>query len=175
MSFLRPEAMAVFRRWREPLVMTVLALVGLLAFRQGSIRADAALQFLGLLIAVPFAIGILPAVRMARLRRDDLAPGLVEISERQITYMGPRFGGSVSLNALTRIEIVTTADGPWRPDVFWTLFHSEGPALSIPSNAQGAEALPGAFSALPGFDLQAVMQAMSATGSGTFRVWQTKQ
>lgn len=173
MSFLRPEVAALLRGWREPLVIVLMIALGLLLFRHGQNRADLTLQFLGLLICIPFALGLVPAVRAVRLRRNRLDPGLVEIAERQITYLGPQFGGSVSVDAISRIEIIATDDGPFRPDVFWTLFHNDGPALSIPSNAEGADKLLDAFSALPGFDYQQVIRAMGATRNETFLVWET--
>ncbi len=175
MSFLRPEIAGFARVWREPLVLAAMILVGLLLFRHGQNRADPALQFFGLLIAVPFTLGLIPAIRSVRLRRQRLDPGLIEVAERQITYLGPHFGGTVSVDALTRIEIITTDDGPFRPDVFWTLFHNDGPALSIPANAEGADLLLDAFSALPGFDTRAVIRAMASGESATFAIWETQR
>ena len=173
MNFLRPEVGQFLRNWREPIVLGIVVAFGLLIFRHGQNRADVTLQFLGLLIGIPFALGIVPAIRAVRLRRNRQDPGLVEVAERQITYLGPQFGGSVSVDAISRIEIITTDDGPHLPDVFWTLFHFDGPALSIPSNAAGADQLLNAFAALPGFDYQAVIRAMGSTLPSTYLIWKS--
>jgi len=173
MTFLRPEVVRFLKYWREPLILSFLAGLGLLLFLRGQYRADLVLQFLGLLVAVSSVLGLIPAIRAARLRRSRLDPGLIEVAERQITYLGPLLGGSVSVDAITRVEIITTDDGPHMPDVFWTLFHKDGPALSIPSNAEGADQLLNAFAALPGFDYKAVVRAMGSTLPSTFLIWKS--
>lgn len=173
MSFLRPEVVTLLRTWREPVALAVVALTGLYLFRHGQNRADSALQLLGLLVTIPSALGIIPAIRMARLRKQRQDPGLVEINERRITYLGPHFGGSVSVDALTRIDIIVSTDWGAAPDIFWTLQHRDGPDLSIPARAEGGENLADAFAALPGFDYQKVIRAMGTTGDARFLIWET--
>ncbi len=173
MRFLRPEVETFVRIWREPLVLGALIIFSLLLFRHGQNRADVTLQFLGLLIGIPFALAFIPAIRTVRLRRNRQDPGLIEVAERQITYLGPHLGGSVSVDAISRIEIIVTDAGPYAPDVFWTLFHNDGPALSVPSNAEGADHLLDAFAALPGFDYHQAILAMGATSPSTFLIWKS--
>jgi hypothetical protein len=171
MSFVRPEVLERLRPWRESILIAGAGLLGLWIFWHGRSRADGITQLAGLAVLIPSIVLLLPALRVARLRHSRLDPGLVEIAERQITYMGPQFGGVVSVDALMAVDIVVSTNAAQPPDVFWTLCHSDGPDLSVPFMAQGAERLPDAFAALPGFRLQDVVQAMHARKSGTYPVW----
>ena len=72
---------------------------------------------------------------------------------------------------LETIEIVTTDDGPFAPDVFWVL-RGRHSGCAVPQGATGDRLLLERLQALPGFDNNAVIDAMSSTSNRRFLCWQ---
>jgi hypothetical protein len=72
---------------------------------------------------------------------------------------------------LQKVEVVTTADGPFSPDVFWVLHGSDGGCV-VPQGATGDSQLLERLQALPGFDNQAFIEAMSSTSDRRHLCWQ---
>ncbi len=72
---------------------------------------------------------------------------------------------------LQKVEVVTTGDGPFAPDVFWVL-HASSTGCAIPQGATGEKELLERLQALPGFDNGAVIEAMSSTSDRRFLCWQ---
>jgi len=112
------------------------------------------------------------ALRSARMRHGSEGPGVVEVDERQITYFGPQTGGAVSIDALTRIEIATNADGPGQTDLWWVLYMPGQPPLRIPGDAAGADRLFDALAPLPGVDFEAAIRAAHSSEQALFVIWQ---
>lgn len=158
---IRPELRAALWRWRE-----VLAAGGVVAF--GLWAAS-----FGGLVLVPFglvaaALGIglgVQAVRRLRFMQGADAPGIVEVDEAQISYMGPEFGGFVNVPDLIELRLVRM-----RGRRLWRFKQSDGQALLVPVDAAGAEALFDVFATLPGLDMTAVLAALepgvSTSGTG---------
>ena len=65
-----------------------------------------------------------------------MAPGVVEVDEGQISYLGPAFGGSISVPELVELRLLTA--GGRR---MWRLKQADGQALLIPVEAVGADRL----------------------------------
>jgi len=63
---------------------------------------------------------------------------------------------------LQKVEVVTTSDGPFHPDVFWVLHGTEG-GCAVPQGATGDKQLLDRLQALPGFDNGAVIAALADT------------
>ncbi|MEO1613719.1 MAG: hypothetical protein AAFU55_15390, partial [Pseudomonadota bacterium] len=100
------------------------------------------------------------------------APGVVQIDERRIAYFGPHQGGLVSINDIQAIEIWTADESVWRYEPDWVLRWSETEsALIIPVSAQGADGLPDAFTALPGFNAAKAIAALKAPEGRTVTIW----
>ena len=74
---------------------------------------------------------------------------------------------------LETVEIVTTSDGPFAPDVFWVLYGRDG-GCAVPQGATGDGMLLERLQALPGFDNDAVIEAMSSTSNRRFLCWQRR-
>jgi len=72
---------------------------------------------------------------------------------------------------LQKVEVVTTSDGPFAPDVFWVLHGTEG-GCAIPQGATGDRQLLERLQTLPGFDNGAVIEAMSCASDRRFLCWQ---
>ncbi|MGL6211938.1 MAG: hypothetical protein ACRC14_19100, partial [Paracoccaceae bacterium] len=92
-----------------------------------------------------------------RLRFDQglAAPGVVELVEGQIGYLGPGAGGFVSLTEMTELRLLAL-----RGRRVWRLKQADGQALLIPVEAAGAERLFDAFASLPGLTSADLLAAL---------------
>jgi hypothetical protein len=161
MIWVRPEVREALSRWREPMMGAVLATVGLWVATRGGwllLPAGAALAALGL-------GWVLLGLRRMRFTGRGDAPGVVELDEGRISYLGPQVGGEISLTDLTEIRLLAL-----RGRRVWRLRQSDGQALLVPVDASGAEVLFDAFASLPGLssaDLVAAMDGEAAPSGQT--------
>lgn len=72
---------------------------------------------------------------------------------------------------LQKVEVVTTSDGPFAPDVFWVLHGTDG-GCAVPQGATGESQLLERLQRLPGFDNAAFIEAMSSASDRRFLCWQ---
>lgn len=149
---IRPDAVALLRRWREVILAAGLAALGLwVATRGGPILAA-----VGLVVVALAGAWALSGWRRMRFAQDIAAPGVVEVIEGEVRFFGPATGGAVSLADLTELRLITL-----RGRRLWRLKQRDGQALLIPIDAAGAEALFDGFTTLPGLDMAAVLAALS--------------
>ncbi|MHC0054239.1 hypothetical protein [Actibacterium sp. D379-3] len=164
MAFVRPEILAALTRWREVLIGLGVAALGLWVIGLGGY----VFQGLGGLVAVLGLALAFVARRRLRFHRDGAAPGVVQVTEGQITYLAPAGGGFAALSELR--EIALGFDPAGRP--FWQLFQTGAPPLAIPVSAAGAAALFDVFVALPGADPARILTALDRRpAEGTVTVW----
>lgn len=78
---------------------------------------------------------------------------------------------SVRWNDLQKIEILTTDEGPFAPDVFWVL-HGSTDGCVIPWGATGESQLLDRLQALPDFRNDVVMHAAGLTTRHRLLCWQ---
>lgn len=157
-DFLRPEARAAIKRWREAGIGLVVALLSVqLAMNSSGGRRGLAFAVTLLGVAV-----FIEGIRRARLPRDGGGAGVVEVDERQISYFGPNGGGAVAVEGLMRIE-VRAQRGEQRFD--WLFTDMGGDVLTIPSNAEGALAIFDAVSVLKGARIENITVAAAAAGA----------
>jgi hypothetical protein len=152
MDLIRPEARAWLHRWREMAGAGGAGLFGLWLVLLGG-------WFLipvGVAVIALAAVWAVTAARRVRFAQGQGAPGLVEVDEGQVGYMGPTFGGFVALPDLQELRLLTL-----RGQRHWRLKQVDGQVLLIPVAAQGAERLFDAFAALPGMDTQALVAALA--------------
>lgn len=148
---LRPEIWTALSRYREVILAAVVAALGLWLLRLGGlllVPAGAAL----LALAAAWAT---MALRRLRFAQGVGAPGIVELDERQVGYLGPTFGGYVSLDELTELRLIRV-----QGQRMWRLKQTDGQALLVPVAAAGAERLFDAFATLPGMDTQALVAVL---------------
>ena len=160
---IRPELRAALWRGREVIAAGAVVAFGLWVAAQGGY----VLLPFGLLVAV-FGVGLgVQAWRRLRFAQGADAPGVVEVDEGQISYMGPALGGFVSVPELVELRLVTL-----RGRRLWRLKQADGQALLVPVDATGAEGLFDVFAALPGMDMPALLAVLEPEGkaSGTAMV-----
>jgi hypothetical protein len=157
MALIRPELATALLRGREVIAALIVALAGLwLIWLGGYLLAP-----LGAAVAVFATLWAVQAWRRVRFAQAVAAPGMVEVDEGQVGYLGPTFGGFVALPDLVELRILTLQGRR-----LWRLKQADGQALLIPVDAEGAERLFDAFGTLPGMDTQALVGAIGP-GPGT--------
>lgn len=153
MPLIRDEARATLKRHREVIAAVAAGAAGVwLISLGGLLLIPVGGMVLGL--AVLWAIS---ALRRLRFAQEVAAPGMVEVDEGQVGYLGPGLGGYVALPDLVELRLIRL-----HGKRVWRLKQSDGQALLIPVEAAGAERLFDAFSALPGMDSQALVAALNA-------------
>lgn len=161
-GFIRPEAAAALRRWREALAGVATAALGLWWATLGGL-----LFILGAGLIVAGIALTWVGVQRGRFRTPDGGPGTVQVIEGQISYFGPLTGGMVALDALERLIF-----DPSLHPAHWKLSPANADPLHIPMNAAGAEALFDAFAALPGLRLQALLQVLHHPPAHPVVIWE---
>jgi len=148
---IRPELIAAARRGHEVIwAAGIVAAGGWLVWLGGYLLVPVGLAVAGMGMALA-----LMAWRRMRFAQDTVTPGVVEVDEGQIGYLGPMIGGYVSLPELAEVRLITL-----RGRRLWRLKQNDGQTILIPVDALGAEKLFDAFASLPGMDSAALVAAL---------------
>ena len=174
MNFIRPEVREGLWRWREVIVCGLLILWGVRLIGVGLERESVTQTFMGGLIAALFAGLMFWSILRAKMYKPLKGAGVVEVKEREVGYLSPEGGAFISLDDLTKLEIVTNDRGPVEDDVFWVLSHRGGEPIAIPASAKGSELLFDAFAALKGADFETAVRAMGSTQNARFLIWEKR-
>ncbi|MEO6298513.1 MAG: hypothetical protein ABIV25_09555 [Paracoccaceae bacterium] len=151
MTFIRPELTELIWRAREVIWASLVVALGLWLIVLGGYL----LIPLGLIVGGIGLVLALTAFRRMRFQQDVAAPGIVELDEAQVGYLGPEIGGFLSLQELVELRMLTL-----RGRRLWRLKQADGQALLIPVDAKGADRLYDAFANLPGMDTAALLAAL---------------
>lgn len=163
-EIMRPETRAILKRWREPIIAGVVVLLGLWC----ALATFGVLSWLGwIAVVLGLAMGGV-AVQRVLFRRGGGGPGVVTVDERRVVYYGPLTGGVVDLDALARLELEPQA----LPDSHWILTPESGEPVAIPVNAEGADALFDAFTALAGLRTDAMLTVLRRTPDARVTLWE---
>lgn len=172
MSFLRPEATRLVLRWLETAVYAALTAAALLWIMGDAGWRGPARWIVG---GACLAAGLWltrSAALSALARGEAIAPGVVQIDERRIAYLGPETGGVASLDDIEEIEIWAPEPAYWRYGTEWIFRWSQTePALIVPAAAKGADELIDACAALPGFSPSRALAALGAAEGGRVTIW----
>jgi hypothetical protein len=146
------------RPWREVMVAVAVAAAGMwLATRGGPV-----LLIVGTVVVAGGGVWAVTAHRRMQFHQEVDSPGVVEVVEGQIGYLGPQVGGFVALDDLVDLRLVHL-----RGRRLWRLRQSDGQAILIPVDAAGADALFDAFVSLPGMDSAALVAALHPVGTAS--------
>lgn len=160
---MRPEISALLARYGETLIACGMVGVGLWIFT----APGPVLSGFGGLLALASAGWAVAALRRARFHSEEEAPGVVDVVEGAIRYLGPVSGGAVALSELVAVDVLLVG-GTQR---CWRLRQADGQAVLIPMGAAGADRLHDVFSALPGLREADLSAALRHGGEGARRVW----
>lgn len=129
-DLLRPGARLWLRQWREALVGGAVAALGLwwIATEPGLLR------WVGFALALGGGAVAREGALRARRPQGGGGVGIVQVTERQITYLSGHGGGAVSLDILSEVAVVREDTGA----AVWHLSDIEGRRIDVPSDAEGA-------------------------------------
>lgn len=162
-GFLRPEAKALLIRWSEVIVVGVIIGIGLwIALPPGGLIVTG----FGYVLMCLGAVAMVPAVRRARFVSGGQGPGVVQIDEGRILFMGPETGGAMALDDLSVLSVRRDRGGK----TAWVMADATQ-LLVIPVDAAGADALFDAFAALPGLHIDRLIAAVQSRTHGSQRLW----
>ncbi len=162
-GFFRPEAVAAVKRWREALVGLALAVLGLWWI----MGPGELLALVGAVLVLIAGGLILIGIQRGRFRGPGGGAGAVQVDEGEITYFGPLTGGVVALRELERL----TLDRAMYPP-HWRLDQRGSPALMIPVNAAGSDALFDAFASLPGLRTERMLSELGEDSKAAVVIWE---
>jgi hypothetical protein len=95
----------------------------------------------------------------------------VTFDDTSVRRVSPEGGvEEVRWEDLTEVKIAKTAEGPGE-DVYWLLTGADGEGVAVPGAAVTDDLLD-RFQALPGFDNEQMIRAMSSTDEAQFLCWQ---
>ena len=155
-----------FWRWREALVgVAILFWGGWIAASSIGLPA-----IFGMVVATIGVIWMFAGIQRARFRVGNGGAGVVQVDEREVIYFGPLEGGTVSIEALTQVELHPAKDGVH----FWVLIEAGRKPLSIPTDAEHSEDLFDAFGVLEGFETQRMLGALNALPDQPVVIWQKR-
>lgn len=163
MSFIRPEAKQTLWRWREVLVAAIVLILGL-SWIGGP---GGLLGWLGWGLIVLSAALVVIGVQRGRFRTGAGGPGVVTVDEGQITYFGPLDGGVIATREIERLAL-----DPGSNPAHWVLDQPGQPALHIPVNAEGAEALFDVFASLPGLKTEQMLAELNGRSPHPVVIWE---
>ncbi|MDQ7080468.1 MAG: hypothetical protein Q9M41_07345 [Paracoccaceae bacterium] len=170
-GFIRPEMRGRLARWAEPAFGIAAALYAARLLWRGYVLQDWILETLGILL-LPVGLGVFWAgFRRALFSGAGGGRGVVEVDERQITYLSASGGGSVEMADMTRLEIRRSIK--WGP--VWVLKSRAAPTLFIPVEAAGSEKLFDALTALPGMDMSALIAARRSPPETRNVIWRAPE
>ncbi len=108
MSFIRPEAATQILRWREAIIGTGLLIPGL----WWAFAGTGLMPYIGGALIILGALLIFVGIQRARFRIPGNGPGIVQVTEDQVTYFGPLTGGAVALSDLTHLSAFRAMPNP---------------------------------------------------------------
>lgn len=91
-------------------------------------------------------------------------------SDEIICYRPDGSSERVAWSDLRKVEIITTDEGPFLPDVFWVL-HGDKNHFTIPQGATGDDLLLERLQELPGFNNEVFITSMGSTSNARFVCW----
>ncbi|MEM1362178.1 MAG: hypothetical protein AAGF94_10740 [Pseudomonadota bacterium] len=164
---IRPELIQSARRWRETLSGLGLALLGLWA----GLGASGILSILGWIGLVAGLALAAAGIQRGRFRAGaGEGPGVVSVTEGQISYYGPLDGGTVAHDLLTELRFDPRSSPP-----VWVFAHENGAPLHIPVTAAGADQLFDVFEQLPGLDMQHLLALRDHPRGAPTTLWRRPQ
>ena len=167
MEIIRPEVLSGFVRFRDAIAGVAVSLLGI----YWALGSSGGLAIVGVSLAVAGALLVFAGIQRGRFRTGAGGPGVVMVDEGQVTYYGPREGGSAVISDLIRVELDPSAEAS--PE--WVLHQLGLRPLRIPTNAEGAEALFDVFSGLEGMQTEKMLAALEKTRSHQVEIWRSSR
>ena len=149
--------------WRETVVAIIFAGLGL----YWTINSYGTLYFIGygvLIIGIIFAY---VGYQRASFKRKETGGGIVEFTEGQISYFGPKTGAIFSIEDIECLSIDKSNSSS-----IWIIERTTDYKVEIPTNVEGNEVLFDVFNSLEGFQIHQMLEALSSSRCNKTVLWQ---
>ena len=149
--------------WREPLTAIVLAALGLYWI----INSHGILYTIGFGVFITGATLAYAGYQRIRFKRAETGGGLIDFTEGQISYFGPKTGAIFSIDEI-KCLILDQSNSYSK----WIVEITAGNKVEIPTNVKGNEVLFDVFNNLEGFQTEKMLEALSSSESIKTVLWQ---
>ena len=149
--------------WRETVVAIIFAGLGL----YWTINSYGTVYFIGygvLIIGIIFAY---VGYQRASFKRKETGGGIVEFTEGQISYFGPKTGAIFSIEDIECLSIDKSNSSS-----IWIIERTADYKVEIPTNVEGNEVLFDVFNSLEGFQIHQMLDALSSSRCNKTVLWQ---
>ena len=149
--------------WREPLTAIVLAALGLYWI----INSHGILYTIGFGFLITGTTLAYAGYQRIRFKRAETGGGLIDFTEGQISYFGPKTGAIFSIDEINCL-ILDKSNSYSK----WIVEITAGNKVEIPTNVKGNEVLFDIFNNLEGFQTEKMLEALSSSKSIKTVLWQ---
>ena len=149
--------------WREPLTAIVLAALGLYWI----INSHGILYTIGFGFLISGTTLAYAGYQRIRFKRAETGGGLIDFTEGQISYFGPKTGAIFSIDEINCL-ILDQSNSYSK----WIVEITAGNKVEIPTNVKGNEVLFDVFNNLKGFQTEKMLEALSSSESIKTVLWQ---
>ena len=149
--------------WREPLTAIVLAAIGLYWI----INSHGILYTIGFGFLITGTTLAYAGYQRIRFKRAETGGGLIDFTEGQISYFGPKNGAIFSIDEI-KCLILDQSNSYSK----WIVEITAGNKVEIPTNVKGNEVLFDVFNNLEGFQTEKMLEALSSSESIKTVLWQ---
>ena len=149
--------------WREPLTAIVLAALGLYWI----INSHGILYTIGFGFLITGTTLAYAGYQRIRFKRAETGGGLIDFTEGQISYFGPKNGAIFSIDEI-KCLILDQSNSYSK----WIVEITAGNKVEIPTNVKGNEVLFDVFNNLEDFQTEKMLEALSSSESIKTVLWQ---
>ena len=149
--------------WRDAIVAIIFAGLGLCWI----INSYGTLYFIGYGVLITGLIFAYVGYQRASFKRKETGGGIVEFTEGQISYFGPKTGAIFSIEDIKCLSIDKSNDSS-----IWIIERTADYKVEIPTNVKGNEVLFDVFNSLEGFQIHQMLEALSSSRCNKTVLWQ---
>ena len=165
MGFVRPEVRLVAWRYRDALIRAIVSIFGI----GWALSSVGFMVILGTSVSIAGALLVFAGIQRARFSSGADGAGMVSLDEGQVTYFGPRDGGTVHVDDLLQVDLLPPES--LSDQAAWLLLSDEPEALRIPVNAVGADKLFDVFAKLDGIHTSRMLDWLEKLPEQQVVVW----
>ncbi|KAB7613970.1 hypothetical protein F9L33_11485 [Amylibacter sp. SFDW26] len=168
MNFIRPNVRAHFAKWSEAYLVALIIIMGIRVLIRGFVIQSIIYEAIGGVTIILGLVLLRGTIQRIQFKRSQKAPGMVDVTEREISYFGPMHGKTVSLESLFKIEL---RESEAYASV-WVLHNSEGDPMIVPTSAKGSDRLFDAFTSLSGVKMDVLVKAVNTVPVHSHVIWE---
>ena len=149
--------------WRETIVSILFSGLGLYWI----INSYGTLYFVGYGLLITGIIVAYIGYQRTSFKRKETGGGIVEFTEGQISFYGPKTGAIFSIEDIRCLSIDKS-----NTTSTWIIERTTGYNIEIPTNVQNNELLFDVFNRLEGFQIHRMLEVLSSSRRNKTVLWQ---